>query len=454
MKPLGRHLIADIYRCDRAALDDVAVVREMMLAATAAVGGTRLTDAFHHFEPHGVSGTVVIAESHLSIHTWPEHGYAAVDIFTCGGLDPCRGLEVLRASLSAGEIVCQEVRRGIDVNGGEEARPEHLRLSYHDCAHCRDGRAVACVDPRHSAGAGQSPLPTEREGAPSPSRRAAPPLGLDLERGWYTETSTLGEVPSVMHSLRVERLLCRERSAFQEIVIFDNPDYGRVLVLDGITQLCTRDERIYHEMLVHPAMLTHPVPRRVLVIGGGDGGCLREVLRHDPEEVVLLEIDAQVVAHCRDHLPELSDGAFDDPRVHVRFQDAMIALGDYAGYFDVILVDGSDEVGTSAVLFTDRFYAGVRHALRPGGLCAAQGGAFTDHEALQQTRACLLRHLPSLTTLRATVPCFHSGEHAFFLASADVDPRGPSRDVLEARVEARGLAGTLRYYSVDDPHGS
>jgi S-adenosylmethionine decarboxylase len=132
MKPLGRHLIADIYSCDRGVLNDVGAIRKALLDTTAAVGGTYLTDAFHEFEPHGVSGTVVIAESHLSIHTWPEHGYAAVDIFACGELDPRAGLEVLRLALCAGEIRCHEIRRGLREHpGGRNAIPEDLVVSFH-----------------------------------------------------------------------------------------------------------------------------------------------------------------------------------------------------------------------------------------------------------------------------------------------------------------------------------
>ena len=130
MKPLARHLIADFYNCDRDILDDVDALREAMLATTTAVGGTRLADAFHKFQPHGVSGTVVIAESHLSIHTWPEHGYAAVDIFTCGELDPMLGIEVLRGSLLAEKVQCQELQRGMNLAASAEARPEDMKVSF------------------------------------------------------------------------------------------------------------------------------------------------------------------------------------------------------------------------------------------------------------------------------------------------------------------------------------
>ena len=113
MKTIGRHLIAEYYDCDAHVLDDVDMVRTAMLDAATAVGATILGEAFHEFDPHGVSGTVVIAESHLSIHTWPENGYVAVDIYTCGGLDPRRGFDLLAERLRAGSSRVQEILRGL-----------------------------------------------------------------------------------------------------------------------------------------------------------------------------------------------------------------------------------------------------------------------------------------------------------------------------------------------------
>lgn len=129
MKTLSRHLIIELFGCDHAALDDVAVVRAAMLAATEAVGATRLAEAFHAYAPQGVSGTVLIGESHLSVHTWPEHGYAAVDIFTCGGLDPRRGVAVLERALHAAEVRARVILRGLrgEVEG-HDLRPDEVDL--------------------------------------------------------------------------------------------------------------------------------------------------------------------------------------------------------------------------------------------------------------------------------------------------------------------------------------
>ncbi len=280
--------------------------------------------------------------------------------------------------------------------------------------------------------------------SPAPSSR--PSLGLHGQ--WFTEGATpFCQAGAVQHTLRAERVRCHERTAYQEVVIIDNPTYGRVLSLDGIVQLSTADERIYHELLVHPAMLTHPAPRRVLVVGGGDGGCLREALRHDPEEIVLAELDPRVVALCREHLPGLSDGAFDDPRVSLIFEDAALTLRRYSEHFDVILVDSSDDVGPSEPLFGEAFYADLRRALRPGGVCAVQGGSFLDLDLLRATRARLSGLLGEVATFRVDIPCFHGGDHAFFLAAPGGDPRGPAPAVLETRLRERGLVDALQFYS-------
>jgi S-adenosylmethionine decarboxylase len=128
MKTIGRHLIAELYRCDASSLADLELVRRAMLGAAEAIGATILGDAFHHFSPSGVSGAVVIAESHLSIHTWPEHGYGAVDVFTCGELDPRPALQHLKATLGAADVRVQEIVRGLSDDVTAPCGPEDVEL--------------------------------------------------------------------------------------------------------------------------------------------------------------------------------------------------------------------------------------------------------------------------------------------------------------------------------------
>ena len=277
---------------------------------------------------------------------------------------------------------------------------------------------------------------------------------LDAEVGWFNEAALPGRRHgNVNHGFRVTNLVHSGRTAYQDVLIFDNLVYGRVLVLDGIVQLSTFDERRYHEMLVHPPMLAHPTPRRVLIVGGGDGGTLREVLRHAPREVVMIDLDEEIVSQSARHLPTLSAGAFQDPRVTLLHEDAAVAIERYADCFDVVLIDCNDAIGPSAPLFKSRFYAAVARALRPGGLCGVQVGSFLDLDFLVSTRRSVAAHLTRTVPLRFTMPSYHCGEYCFFVASRDSDPAGPPPDVLTKRLHARDIQ-RLDYYSPAMHHAS
>ncbi|MEZ5859719.1 MAG: hypothetical protein R3D28_12220 [Geminicoccaceae bacterium] len=170
--------------------------------------------------------------------------------------------------------------------------------------------------------------------------------------------------PSWQQSLRMDREVFRQQSPHQEILIFDNADLGRVLMLDGLVQATERDEFIYHESLVNLAWASHPAARRALVIGGGDGGCLRELVRHaDLEAIDLVEIDAAVIDASRRHLPSIHRGAFDDRRVRTVIDDGAAFLERSGETYDLVLVDAPDPVGAGAALFTETFYRPAGGAL-------------------------------------------------------------------------------------------
>jgi len=431
MKTLGRHLLIELYGCEPDALDDLARVRSAMLEAAVAVGAEKVGESFHPFTPQGISGTVVIAESHLSIHTWPEHGYAAVDVYTCGGLDPRPGIAVLKRALVADEVRTEEILRGLpdELDAHAQLRPSDVRVL-----------------------AGEFGFPAPDGGAPA-SR-----IGLDRAAGWFSEGTVPGtRQGNITHGFRMTRVVCQRTTPYQELAIFDSPVYGRVVVLDGIVQLSTADEAVYHELLVHPAMLAHPAPRRVLIVGGGDGGTLREVLRHDPDEVVMIDIDREVVALCAEHLPTLSDGAFADPRLTLLHMDASQVIADYADHFDVAIINsnnGNDAIGPSTPLFGAPFYAKVARALRPDGICSVQGGSFLDPEFLELTRDNIAEQLPQVVVRRLTVPCYHCGEYGFLVATRRCSAAGPGADVLAARLAERGFGPVLKHYSPQVHHAS
>ncbi|MFK5968541.1 MAG: polyamine aminopropyltransferase [Candidatus Marithrix sp.] len=255
--------------------------------------------------------------------------------------------------------------------------------------------------------------------------------GIEDDEAWFIEKTVPGRRRgNVNHGFFITKMILKERTQFQECLIFDNPLYGRVLVLDGIVQLSTFDEYIYHEMLVHPPMFAHSKPKQVLIVGGGDGGTLREVLKHDPEEVVMIDIDEQFVYAAAKHLPSLSDGAFNDSRVTLLFEDASEALLRYKNIFDVAIIDCNDAVGPSEVLFEEDFYSTVARALKDDGVCSVQAGSMLDIAFLKQTCHRIETQLGRTAVFRLTIPCYHCGEYMFMVASKSGEPFGHDSTTL------------------------
>ena len=196
---------------------------------------------------------------------------------------------------------------------------------------------------------------------------------MDISGKWYVETI----FPDLAVMLRVGKVLYSGKTQFQSVEVLESKIYGRSLVLDGKTQSTERDEHIYHEALVHPAMLMHPEPRTVFIGGGGEGGTLREVLAHPSvEKVVMLDLDREVVDLCRRYLPQHHQGSFDDPRVELRHADARAYLQDCSQRFDVMIMDLVDpmEGGTAYLLYTEEYYRIVKSKMNPGGVLVTQSG--------------------------------------------------------------------------------
>lgn len=253
--------------------------------------------------------------------------------------------------------------------------------------------------------------------------------GGGRRNGWLSERQTEG----VELSFRIRRWLARKETPYQRLDLAETFDHGRVLALDGKIMLSERDEAFYHEMLVHPAMLAHEAPRAVLVIGGGDGGTLREVLRHPTvQEAHLVEIDPEVVEVCRELLGSVHRGAFDDPRVRVHISPGEEFVRGRAGEFDVIIVDSTDPIGPGAALFSPEFLGDCRRALRDGGVLALQAGTpFYWPEELSSVLKALRSLFPWVRAYLGHVPVYPSGMWAYALAGL--------RDLSaeEARLEER-----------------
>jgi spermidine synthase len=255
---------------------------------------------------------------------------------------------------------------------------------------------------------------------------------------WFEETY----YPGWRQRIKVERVLHRERTAWQDLLIFESAEFGRVLALDGVVQVTERDEFIYHEMLAHVPLVAHGRPRDVLIIGGGDGGTLEEVLKHDSvAAATLVELDPAVVAGCRAHMASVGRGAFDDPRAKILFTDGVRFVAETDQRFEVIIVDSTDEMGPGEVLFSEAFYADCRRCLQPGGVLASQAGnPFGELDRLAGKRQRLGAVFADVGFYTAAVPTYIGGLLAFGFASDDPAARRLTALQLAARAVPAGLA--------------
>ncbi len=249
-------------------------------------------------------------------------------------------------------------------------------------------------------------------------------------------------------SLSVDRAIFTGETPFQKVEVFENRAFGRVLALDGIVQTTERDEFAYHEMLVHPPMFAHGAVKRVLVIGGGDGGAIEETLKHPVESVAMVEIDAEVIELCRAHLPTVCGAAFDDPRLDLVIGDGVRYVAETENRFDLILVDSTEPVGPGKVLFETPFYKSCRRCLAPGGILITQNAVpFLQRDVARNACARLKPLFRDVTLYLAAVPSFVGGFMAFAWASDEPAHRTVDRDALAARIDAAGIA--MRYYTAD-----
>lgn len=250
-------------------------------------------------------------------------------------------------------------------------------------------------------------------------------------------------------SFLVSRELYRSSDGLQEIVLFETPGFGRVLVLDGVIQVTTGDEFVYHEMLAHVPIYAHGAVRSACVVGGGDGGMLREILKHrGVEQAVLVEIDGGVVEFCREHMPSVSDGAFDDPRTEVVIADGLEFMATTTRRFDLIVVDSTDPIGPGEVLFSEAFYRDCARCLNPGGIVVNQNGVpFLQGAEITDTYRRRKPHFADVGFYVAAVPTYVGGFMALGWASESDQARRQTVETLRARFAAAPVA--TRYYTPD-----
>jgi spermidine synthase len=266
----------------------------------------------------------------------------------------------------------------------------------------------------------------------------------NIQNGWFRETCTMW--PGQQMSLAVTEILHVETSKYQDVLVFQSETYGNVLVLDGVIQATERDEFAYQEMIAHIPLMSHPNPRHVLVIGGGDGGVLREIVKHESiESVTLVEIDESVVRLSRKYLPAMAAG-FLHPKVTVIITDGFAYLQQHQGLYDVIITDSSDPVGPAESLFTDEFFKLLKGGVREGGVVCTQG-------------ECMWLHLPLIKKVMddvrgvfgrveyayCSIPTYPSGTIGFLVMGGDGEGEGfgKAKRGFEKEVER----AKCRYYN-------
>ncbi|MGE0730899.1 MAG: adenosylmethionine decarboxylase [Acidimicrobiia bacterium] len=364
---LGQHTICEFWGATN--LDSPELTEAAFRKAVAAGKATLVQLVVHQFAPQGVSAVAVIAESHLSIHTWPELGYAALDYFTCGDhVDVDAIFDVLKEAYEPERIVRHQMVRGTG--------PEEPLAGRFD------------------------------EDEPQSIYQASYPMARVLEQ---------------------------RRTQFQDLLLFEHPRAGKVLALDGIVQMTDVDTYVYHEVLTHPALVAHPNPRTVAVVGGGDAFIVAEALKHDTvEKVYLLELDEDVIETARKHYP-VAAAALADPRVEVRAADAFQTIGDFSDELDAILVDLTDPIGQAARLFEDPFYALCERAMRADGILVAQTESVHFHP--NTVRTCfrtLSQRFPRTELLWGSIATYPGAFWTFAMATRGLDPtvarRSPQLD--------------------------
>jgi spermidine synthase len=383
----GLHLIGDLTgcRCDPQLLLDGERFRAKCLEMVEASGLTTMDATFHQFEGQGFTGTVVLAESHLAIHTWPERQGLTLDVYVCNysadnSLKARRLFDELVQYFQPTEISKHEVERG-----------GHLLMEP-----------------------------------------------LNDSTGFY---------------IKAKRQLGEWQTRFQRMQIYDTPHYGKLFRLDGFNMTSEKEEFVYHENLIHPALTAHAAPKKVLIIGGGDGGSSEEALKHPSvEQLTMVEIDADVIEVAKAHFQAVHNGVFDNPKLRVRIDDGMKFVRETQERFDLIALDLNDPVGPAAALYSLEFFQQLRAALAPGGALTLHLGSPV---AQPQRVAELAQRLNSVFRIVRVYTMYiplYGSLWSMAVCSDKLDPKAFTADEIDRRIEHRKLQ-ELRFYNGETHEG-
>lgn len=253
---------------------------------------------------------------------------------------------------------------------------------------------------------------------------------------WVTEYQT----PALGFSLKISKTLRVEQTQFQHLAVVETDQFGRMLLLDGMVMTTDVDEFVYHEMITQVALNSHPNPQKVLIIGGGDGGALREAVRHPlVKEATLVEIDGKVIEASKEFFPDLAC-AFDDPKAEVVVDDGIAYVAKHKGEFDVIMVDSTEPVGPAVELFSASFYQQCFEALKDDGMLVVQSESpFLNADVIKMAYEGIMGSFPVTKLYLASIPTYPSGLWSFTIGSKKYDPAQPLNE----------NPNELKYYNPD-----
>ncbi|MDR4514059.1 polyamine aminopropyltransferase [Nitrosomonas sp.] len=377
----GLHLIGDLSncRCDPLRLLNGAGFKDKCINMVQAAGLTVMDATFKQFDESGFTGTVVLAESHLAIHTWPENNGLTLDVYVCNysadnSIKAHKLFDAIIEYFQPAEIAKHEIDRG-----------EHI-----------------LVEP------------------------------LNDSTGFYVKASCqIGEW----------------HTKYQKLSIFDTPQYGKIFRLDDFNMTSEREEFIYHENLIHPAMTILDAPKNVLIIGGGDGGSAEEALKHPSvEQVTMVEIDKDVIEIAKEYFQVVHNGAFDDPRLRVVIENGMQFVHKTQEKFDLIALDLNDPIGPAAALYSTDFFQQCRKLLKPEGLVTLHIGSPTAHPSRVAEISQRLKQVFRIVRPYTMYIPLYGALWALAVCSDKLDPKAFTPEEIDSRIKSRKLQH-LQFYN-------
>lgn len=392
----GLHLTADLYQCscDSALMICADTIAQLCRSQTDASGLTLVEDKWVKFpewqgQPGGVTGAVLLAESHLAIHTWPETGNVTIDVYVCNfsGDNSAKAqalMDGVVAAYAPQEAVRQQLWRG-------------------DIA---------------TNGVGQYPWVMEQ----------------------LTENAAFG---FRAHNVQ------RQHTPFQTLEMLDTPSFGRVMRLDDHFMTSEGEEFFYHECMAHPAAMAHPDPQQVLVIGGGDGGLAEELLKHNTvQRLVLAELDEAVIEVSKAQLQRVHNGVWDDPRLQLQIGDGMAYVDSTTDRFDLILLDLTDPHTPAGSLYSAEALQRMRRVLNPGGALVLHLGSPVFHAEQVRALSQTLKATFAQVACYGTYVPLYGAYWGMAVCSDRLQPTAVSAAQIDERLAARGVTD-LQYYNAD-----